>query len=170
MTPPKLRLILFSGLPATGKSTLSQRLAREFSIPVFSKDQFDSILHAVHLDKTVHTYRLLLGLADQQLGLGISVILDAEFSQQEFRNKARAIAEKHNARFYAIHTLCTNEQTHLLRLVGHDRSVPFTPVTWEQVVRARATFEPWEPLEALFVDTVDPLERNYAKVLAYLKT
>lgn len=39
-----LKLIIFSGLPGTGKSTLAENVGRQLSIPVFAKDWLEATL------------------------------------------------------------------------------------------------------------------------------
>ena len=39
-----MKLIIFSGLPGTGKSTLAEAVARQLGIPVFAKDWLEAAL------------------------------------------------------------------------------------------------------------------------------
>jgi SpoVK/Ycf46/Vps4 family AAA+-type ATPase len=39
-----LKLIIFSGLPGTGKSALAEAVGRELGIPVFAKDWLEATL------------------------------------------------------------------------------------------------------------------------------
>ena len=84
-------LILVSGMPATGKSTLAQALADELSWPLFTKDTFKELLYdAGHYDaetltsaasETIGAQSIaLLHLAAQTLvQAGLPVILEANF-------------------------------------------------------------------------------------------
>jgi hypothetical protein len=45
----------------------------------------------------------------------------------------------------------------------------WTPVGWDDVVRLRATFQPWDPQEALFIDSLNDLEENLALVLKWVQ-
>ena len=42
-----MKLIIFSGLPGTGKSTLAETAGKDLSIPVFAKDWLEAILFSV---------------------------------------------------------------------------------------------------------------------------
>ncbi len=88
-----MKLILFSGLPGTGKSTLAEMLGRELSIPVFAKDWLEATLVRSGLTSTSEDkplgfvgYELLSVLAERQLRLNQSVILDSVASTQSIRN------------------------------------------------------------------------------------
>ena len=39
-----MKLIVFSGLPGTGKSTIAEAVGRELGIPVFAKDWVEGAL------------------------------------------------------------------------------------------------------------------------------
>ena len=79
-----MKLIIFSGLPGTGKSTLAKAVGRHPLIPVFAKDWLEatllrSELVPSHPDKPLGSagYQLLTTLAERQLLLGQSVTLDS---------------------------------------------------------------------------------------------
>lgn len=85
-----------SGLPGCGKSTLAREIARRLGIPLFAKDRFQSLLcrNGLAGRGTADGYHLLLDMADEQLSLGVSVVLDAVFPQQGFRQAAAEIAAR----------------------------------------------------------------------------
>ena len=77
-------LILFRGLPATGKSTLARGLAAHLRAPVLDRDVLKSTaLQQCSDDRAaaVLSYTQLRALVDDQLGLGLSVVVDAPFTQ-----------------------------------------------------------------------------------------
>ena len=56
------------------------------------------------------------------------------------------------------------------RMTGRRPLVPdWTPVVWAEVERLQAIFEPWDPEEALFLDSVRAPEVNLALALAWLR-
>ena len=72
-------LILFAGMPGSGKTTLARMVARRLKVPVFAKDRVQRVLRDHHLapERSGDGYFIILDVADELLSLGLSVILDA---------------------------------------------------------------------------------------------
>jgi predicted kinase len=70
-------LVIFSGLPGTGKSTLANRLARELQIPLLC---IDDVIGDVPENAGIPFWdskvAILLRLVEVQLELGLSVVID----------------------------------------------------------------------------------------------
>jgi predicted kinase len=164
-------LVLFSGLPGCGKTTLARQVATTLHAPLLAKDRVQRVLRDhVPGAAPVDGYRLLLDLADEQLDLGLSVVLDAVFPLAGFRDEAQAVAARHAARFRPVYCYCSDEAVWRARVEARVQYVPgWTPVGWDGVERLRAFYEPWDPAAALFVDALDPPADNLARVLAYLR-
>src|SRR5262245_5697380 len=97
-------LIVCAGLPGTGKSTLAEAIGRELGVPVFAKDWLEATLLRSGLtssdpDKPLGFvgYELLSVLAERQLKLGQSVILDSVASTQTIRSQWRNLAQQYAA-------------------------------------------------------------------------
>jgi len=171
-------LILFSGLAGTGKSTLAHAAARELKIPVISFDYFIDYALPRHVinnpgnwtneDVVGMTHKLV----EQQLSLGVSVILDAIHFSQASRDIARKLAEKHNVRFRAIHTFCSDQDVWKERVITRaNNALPDeTPAQWETIMAELDAYAPWGKSEALFVDAIYPIDKNKQKVIRYLNS
>lgn len=167
-----LTLVLFSGLPGTGKTSLAIELSRRLQIPLFAKDRFQSQLRLLGLTEREGAagYELLFDIADQQLALGIGVILDAVFPMQGFRQRAETLAERHTAAFKTIFCYFIDDTLHRARLEHRQQYVPhWTPVGWDEVERIRATFELWSPEAALHLDAAANFESNLSRALSYIQ-
>lgn len=166
------QLIMFSGLQATGKSTLAYQLASELKYPLFSKDNFASVLFNDKLTDghSLTSYHLLLETARFQLELGISCILDAVFPRKGFRDATRAIAKKHDATLIVLHTYCSDDNIHRQRLETRESRVPWDRVSWADTLVTKSNYLAWTPEQALFIDSMNPLETNLQKGLQYINT
>jgi predicted kinase len=161
-------LVIFSGLPGTGKSTLANRLARELRWPLLRIDDVvGDVPENAGMDFWDSQVAILLGLAEAQLELGINVIVDSVFMNTD-RHHAQAIARKHQSNFRPIYTFLSDDQIWEERLTRRFNELNNPAVsTWEQVQHQRNHFRTWEPDTALFIDALTPPEQNYAKVLQF---
>lgn len=165
-----MKLIQFSGLPGTGKSTLARKVAAKFRFPLLNKDHLEGILYRANFTNgsSIHGYHLLLETAELQLSLGVSVVLDAVFPREGFRDHVRDMAVKNKAQCYIIHTYCSDENLHQERLINRVSQVPWSPVTWERVQELRSFYAPWQADEALFLDAINPLQDNFQAICDYI--
>jgi predicted kinase len=169
-----MKMIVFSGLPGTGKSTLADALGRHLHIPVFAKDWLEAALLRCELapsspDKPLGStgYQLLTTLAERQLMLGQSVILDSVASTQTIRDAWKRVCKQYQADWRVIECICSDETLHRKKLSKRERKIPgWHELHWLEVVKDKAYFVPWEG-ERLILDLTNPFEENLAAALAY---
>lgn len=170
-----MKLIVFSGLPGTGKSALAEAVARELDIPVFAKDWIEATLLRCELKPTNQEkplgsagYQLLTVLAERQLRLGQSVILDSVASTKSIRSIWRELAKKYHAEWLVIECLCSDENVHRARLNTRQRHIPgWHELDWSEVQRVNNYYHPWDE-DRLIVDAMYSLEDNLKLLLEYL--
>ncbi|GAA0581270.1 hypothetical protein GCM10010172_77790 [Paractinoplanes ferrugineus] len=80
-------LIVISGAPGTGKSTLAHRLAREIGCPVVSRDEIrEGIVHAGTPDPDLtHSYRTFIATVTSLVNAGVTVVAEAAFQNAPWR-------------------------------------------------------------------------------------
>ena len=167
------KLILVSGLPGSGKTTVADGLSRSLSIPVFSIDPIEAAMwrNGIARDQTgVAAYEVAAALADEQLRLGHSVIVDAVNPIEAPRQGWRNLAAKYRADLKIIECVCVNETTHRQRIEARIRNIEGMPeIPWSRVLERRAEYEPWTD-ERLTLDTSDgPPEQLLADALDYVR-
>jgi len=167
-----MKMIIFSGLPGTGKSMLAEALGKYLSIPVFAKDWLEASLLRSGLASTENQlgwvgYDLLTVLAERQLMLGQSVILDSVASTETIRNTWRKLANQYHADWRIIECICSEEALHRSRLEIRTRNIPgWHELTWSDIQKVKQYYAKWYE-ERLKLDMVDPFEENYARARAY---
>ncbi len=158
-------LTIFSGLPGTGKSTLANRLARKLHWPVL---RIDDVAGEVPTDADFRFWDekilVLLTIVEEQLKLGVSVIADSVFMGTD-RIQAQEMATRHAANFRPVYCFVSDEKVWQKRVaerleVDHDSGA----ADWEQIQHQRQWFSPWQPGTGLFVDAIEPIEKNFTRV------
>ncbi len=169
-----MKLIAFSGLPGAGKSSLAEAVGRQLQIPVFAKDWLESTLVGAGLvsdnrDKQLgfSGYELLNVLAERQLKLGQSVILDSVAPTLTIRDRWISLAREYQAEWLVIECVCSDEQLHRTRLQKRERKIPnWYEIEWSDVQRIKKYYAAWnEP--RLILDSINSLEKNLSSAINY---
>ena len=169
-----MKMILFSGLPGTGKSTLAEAIGRQLGIPVFAKDWLEASLLQSGLASNSDLkllgfagYELLTVLAERQLMLNQSVILDSVASRQTIRDNWFHLAEQYGAERRVIECICSDEVLHRSRLERRQRNIPgWHELEWAEVETVKQYYPRWEE-DHLVLDMVNSLGQNLFKAREY---
>ncbi len=176
MERPLQRLIVMTGLPGTGKSSIAEAVGRALGTPVFAKDWLEAALRRTGLAQVAETahllssagYELLSTLAERQLRLGQSAILDSVASTESIRTIWRTLATRYGAGWYVVECACSDEALHRERLLSRERGIPDWPeLDWSDVERVQGFYAPWQE-ERLILDASCPMTTNIDRALRYV--
>lgn len=172
-----MKIIIFSGLPGTGKSTLAEAVGRQLSIPVFAKDWLEATILRSGLIASDPSnpeqllgsvgYELLTTLAERQLMLDQSVILDSVASTRSIRETWKNLCGRYHAQWLVIECISSDESFHRAQLAKRQRKISgWHELKWSDVEKVKEYFAPWEE-ERLVLDMMHPFEENLSKALMY---
>ena len=175
--------ILFRGLPASGKSTLARAVAATNRLPILDRDILKSsaaLGYLEDLESGELSYAQLLLLAEQQLALGLGVVVDAPFTKDDQLTPFIALGRTLSVRVCLIHCAASLD---VLRQRIRQRDGQVTSVQWsgdsglakmatrlEEDAAARSLLFPQSlpGAELLAIDTDQPLERCLEVVQQWL--
>jgi predicted kinase len=144
----KPQLIVMSGLPGTGKSTLAQRIAKHLKVPIFSVDPIESAIIKSGIKKSFETgyaaYLVAEKLAEEQIKLASTVVIDAVNAEDEGKQVWIDCAERLKTPLIVIECILQDEKLHRSRVETRVRGLHgFDELTWEQVLKRRKAYTPW---------------------------
>jgi predicted kinase len=169
----RAKLIVMSGIPGTGKSTLVDYLGKELSLAIVTKDEIEATLKRNISDTDLNTgwvaYNLLTTIADEQLRRNVSIVIDSVAGSTGMRETWRKLADRYDVEFVVVECICSDANLHLQRLEARKRNIKDWPeLTWQDVLEVQARYQPWD-IERLVLDSVDDFETNAAKLRKYLE-
>lgn len=129
------KLYIFSGLPATGKSTLAGLLAKEtnsFYLRIDTVEQ--AIRDLCNFNVQGEGYRLSYRLAADNLKLGMSVVADSCNPWLLTRQEWQEVAVNNSADFVNIEISCSNSEEHKERAENRISKVDRLKLpSWEEI-------------------------------------
>jgi predicted kinase len=148
----KASLYAFSGLPGTGKTALSQRLASRVQAVHLRIDTVEQTLRDLCGIKVEDEgYRLAYRIAADNLRLGVSVVADSCNPIELTRNAWEIVARDTQARCVNIEVICSDAVEHQRRVETRKSTVAGLVLpTWKDVTCRE--YHPWMK-ERMVVDT-----------------
>jgi len=145
-------LYIFSGLPATGKTSLAKRLAGDLKAAYLRIDTVEQALRDL-CDFSVEGegYRLSYRIAADNLRLGVSVVADScnpiKLTRKEWQDVARRACAQH----VNIEVCCSDLAEHSARVVERQSDIGGLALpSWEDVCNRE--FDSWDG-DRILVDT-----------------
>src|SRR5437867_6292128 len=133
-------LVIFGGLPGTGKSTLALRLARQLRAVYLRIDTIERAMVEGEGASSVGEggYCVAYAVAEDNLRLGHTVIADSVNPLQITRSAWLNVAKRVGVASVEIEVICSDRVEHRHRVETRSAIVP---VTWQEVVTR--DYEPW---------------------------
>ena len=180
-------IVVVTGLPGTGKTTIAEALAEQLALPGFRKDEFKEILFDVlgwsdkdwseALDGAC--YELLWRTCEAELGAGRSCLIESNFEQDAHAARIRDLCDRHGA--FALEIHCRTER-HVLaerfreraehgnRHPGHAEHSPEV-LQNEAIPKLLHDPDPWLGVTdlQLAVDTTDTDAIDTAAIIAWAR-
>ena len=147
-------LIAFSGLPGTGKSTISRQLAAQTGATWLRIDSIEQAIRdsgVVAGDLDDAGYRAAYAIAGDNLRLGRDVIGDSVNPWMLTRDAWRAVGLEAGARILEVEIVCTDNAEHRRRVDQRASEVPGLKLPSWHAVTAH-DYRPWTR-DRLVVDT-----------------
>jgi predicted kinase len=160
----KPTLFIFSGLPASGKTALSRRLAKSKGAVYLRVDTVEQALRSFSMDVQEEGYSLCYQVALDNLQLGLSVVADSCNPIELTRRAWESVAGKANADFVNIEIICSDKSEHRKRAKTRVADINGLRLpSWEEIENRE--YHEWQR-ERTVIDTAGRTEKECFEILA----
>jgi predicted kinase len=159
--------IVMRGYPGTGKSTVARAIASALHAPLIDRDILRQ--KAVDLFGDLpqigrFSYELMFALAEEQLRLGLSVVLDTPLTYRTTLEQSKQLARSFQTPMLVVHCQCPPE-VQKRRMEGRKGNVSeFQITSWEEWMQWKPRFEDFDD-GGCVIDTSNPLDDSLTKVM-----
>lgn len=166
-------LIIFGGLPGTGKTTISKEVAKRLKAVYLRVDTIEQTLKNLegYPDSLIigcEGYVISYAIAKENLSLGLDVIADSVNPIAITRHDWRQVAKEANTGFIEIELICSDKNNHEERVAGRVADIEGLKLpAWKDVLNR--DYEPWESI-SMFVDTSrHTVDESVQKIIEHIK-
>ena len=162
-----MTLVVMRGYPGTGKSTIARAISTALHAPLIDRDilrqkAVDIFGNLPHVGR--FSYELMCALAEEQLSLGLSVVVDTPLTYRTTYEQAKELAQTFHVPMVVVHCQCPPE-VQKRRLEGRVGKVSeFQITSWKEWMQWKPRFEDFDD-NGCIIDTSNPLDDSLAKVM-----
>jgi predicted kinase len=118
-------LIIFGGLPGTGKTSLARLLARALGAVYVRVDTIEqALLNVTGRPVIEEGYHVGYAIAEENLGLGRPVIADSVNPLEITRKAWRDVATRSGVRSFEVEVVCSDTDEHRHRIESRRSDIP----------------------------------------------
>ncbi|HLZ81889.1 MAG TPA: ATP-binding protein [Ktedonobacteraceae bacterium] len=159
--------IVMRGYPGTGKSTIARAIAAALHAPLIDRDILRQKAVDIFGDLPQigrFSYELMFALVEEQLSLGLSVVVDTPLTYRTTYEQSKMLAKTFQIPMLVVHCQCPPD-VQKRRLEGRKGKVSeFQITSWEEWMQWKPRFENYDD-GGCVIDTSNPLDDSLAKVM-----
>ncbi len=161
-------LIIVSGYIASGKTTVAKYIAEKINAVLLRTDVLRREIYPnpTYSDEEVNDiYRRVFQRAKVSLEQGKNVVLDATFSKQKMRNRAKNIAEDAGTEFLLVEVISSGDKLAKKRI--EERVNDAANTSYEEYLKSKPAFEAITENHSV-IDNSGSLDETYIQVDQFL--
>lgn len=163
-------LVVFAGLPGSGKTTLARPLSKSLKAVYVRIDSIENAIRSANrpaYEVGDLGYRVGYAMARDNLRAGVTVVADSVNPVQESRDAWLAVANECGAKIVEIEVVCSDPTEHSRRVESRDADISGVVLpTWEAVIARE--YHPWNR-NRVVVDTAGrTVEQSLGELIARL--
>ena len=155
------------GYPGTGKSTIARAIAAALHAPLIDRDiirekAVDIFGNLPEIGR--FSYETMFAIVNEQLSLGLSVVVDTPLTYRRTFEQAKALAREFSIPMLVVHCQCSPE-VQKRRMEGRKGMVSAFQITsWEEWEQWKPRFEDYDD-GGCAIDTSNPLDDSLTKIM-----
>jgi len=164
-------LVVFGGLPGTGKTTIAREVAARLRAAYVRIDAIEAALWRGGIPREqptgIATYVAANAVADGCVRVGVDVVVDAVNPVEAAREGWRELARRTGVSLRVVEVVCADEDEHRRRVESRVSDLEgLAPPTWSDV--ESRIVDPWTEPRLTLDTSAEPVDASVERVLAYV--